>query len=72
MNETGHENTVARAVAEWVDLLPKMAGFDPELGRLGEALLQCWQGRGKVLTPLAIRTSISSSTGGLRGRSRWQ
>jgi D-sedoheptulose 7-phosphate isomerase len=38
------------AIAEWTTLLPKMGKFTPELHRLGEALLHCWQSRGKVLT----------------------
>jgi D-sedoheptulose 7-phosphate isomerase len=37
-------------VGEWERLLPTMAAFDGELRRLGEALLQCWAARGKVLT----------------------
>src|SRR5437870_73564 len=38
------------ALNEWKQLLPLMDRFTPELNRLGEALLLCWQKRGKVLT----------------------
>jgi D-sedoheptulose 7-phosphate isomerase len=31
-------------------LLPKLISLEPELHRLGEAMLQCWAARGKVLT----------------------
>jgi D-sedoheptulose 7-phosphate isomerase len=43
-------DVMSRAAAEWTELLPKMAQHTPELHRLGEALLRCWQNRGKVLT----------------------
>jgi D-sedoheptulose 7-phosphate isomerase len=42
--------SLSRAIGEWTDLLPKMVAFEPELHRLGETLLACWQARGKVLT----------------------
>ena len=38
------------AIDEWNLLLPQLAQFTPELHRLGEALLECWKHRGKVLT----------------------
>jgi D-sedoheptulose 7-phosphate isomerase len=41
---------ITDAIAEWNQLLAKMSGFTPQLQRLGEALLACWQRRGKVLT----------------------
>ena len=41
---------LARAVADWHQLLPKMSGFSAEIDRLGHALLACWAARGKVLT----------------------
>ncbi len=44
------ERPLAGAIAEWTTLLPKMAAFTPEIERVGEAMLKCWQGRGKVLT----------------------
>ncbi len=44
------EAPLAAALAAWVDLLPRMAAFEPEVDRLGRALLACWAGRGKVLT----------------------
>lgn len=31
------------------ELLPKVAGLSPQLERLGQAMMQCWQNRGKVL-----------------------
>jgi D-sedoheptulose 7-phosphate isomerase len=43
-------DVIAQAVDEWTALLPLMPRFTPELHRLGEALLACWQNRGKVLT----------------------
>ena len=44
------DGVINGAIAEWTMLLPRMAQFTPELHRLGEALLLCWQSRGKVLT----------------------
>src|SRR5439155_12762877 len=44
------DTALGRATAEWATLLPKMAAFESELNRLGEALLACWEARGKVLT----------------------
>ena len=41
---------LAAALAEWNELVPKLASLEGELHRLGEALLACWQARGKVLT----------------------
>jgi D-sedoheptulose 7-phosphate isomerase len=41
---------LARALDEWKLLLPLMPRFSGEIDRLGEALLRCWQARGKVLT----------------------
>ena len=35
---------------EWAQLLAKLGSFTLELNRLGEALLECWASRGKVLT----------------------
>ena len=43
-------NLLGPAITEWQQLLPKMAEFSAELHRLGEALLKCWESRGKVLT----------------------
>jgi len=44
------DNPIKQAIEEWNQLLPQMNRFAPELNRLGEALLVCWQRRGKVLT----------------------
>jgi D-sedoheptulose 7-phosphate isomerase len=41
---------LSRALEEWQQLLPLMPRFSIEIDRLGEALLRCWQARGKVLT----------------------
>jgi D-sedoheptulose 7-phosphate isomerase len=41
---------ITQAVEEWTTLLPQMSRFTSELRRLGEALLDCWKNRGKVLT----------------------
>src|SRR5689334_22474223 len=38
-----------RAVAESHQLLSQLAPLEPQLTRLGEALMACWQRRGKVL-----------------------
>lgn len=40
---------LARSVAELADLLPRLRELGPELERVGELLLRCWAGRGKVL-----------------------
>src|SRR5271155_3149355 len=36
-------------LAEWQALLPKLATFDGGLRRLGAAMLECWEQRGKIL-----------------------
>ena len=41
---------IKHALAEWNRLLSSLESFTPELHRLGEALLVCWNSRGKVLT----------------------
>jgi len=38
-----------RAVDEHAQLLPKLAALEPQLSRLGEALMGCWAKRGKAL-----------------------
>jgi D-sedoheptulose 7-phosphate isomerase len=43
------EELLSRAVKELDDLLPKLAALAPELGRVGEAMLQAWSRGGKVL-----------------------
>jgi len=40
---------LARAVKELAALLPRVEQLGGELERLGEAMLRCWEGRGKVL-----------------------
>jgi D-sedoheptulose 7-phosphate isomerase len=43
-------NTIlARAVAEWAELLPKVETLAPAAQRLADAMLACWERRGKVL-----------------------
>ncbi len=44
------DNLLGSAIAELQQLLPKVEAFWPELNRLGEAMLKCWAGRGKILT----------------------
>lgn len=44
------DSELEQATAELALLLPKLALCQSELHRLGEALLQCWGNRGKVLT----------------------
>ena len=43
-------DALSRSIEEWNLLLPQLPQFAPELHRLGDALLACWQRRGKVLT----------------------
>jgi D-sedoheptulose 7-phosphate isomerase len=43
------QSILDRAVAELRDLLPKVAALSPAVERLGEAMMTCWQNRGKVL-----------------------
>src|SRR5258705_2840892 len=43
------QSILDRAVAELRDLLPKVAAMGPAVQRLGEAMMTCWQNRGKVL-----------------------
>ena len=38
-----------RAVDEHAQLLPKVAALEPQLTRLGEAMMAAWAGRGKLL-----------------------
>jgi D-sedoheptulose 7-phosphate isomerase len=38
-----------RSVRELAELLPKVAALAPALQRLGEAMMRCWSGRGKVM-----------------------
>jgi D-sedoheptulose 7-phosphate isomerase len=44
------QSELARAAAELAELLPKVASMEGEVQRLGDALLKCWQQRGKILT----------------------
>src|SRR5215475_16094510 len=37
------------AIAESVELFPKLATLEPQMTRLGEALLACWAKKGKAL-----------------------
>jgi D-sedoheptulose 7-phosphate isomerase len=41
---------ISHALLDWADLLPRLASFEHELIRLGNAMLACWASRGKVLT----------------------
>ena len=43
------EVTLTQAAAELGELLPKIARMQPDLERLGAALLDCWSRRGKAL-----------------------
>ena len=38
-----------RAIEEHAQLLPKLAALEPQMMRLGEALMNCWANRGKAL-----------------------
>jgi D-sedoheptulose 7-phosphate isomerase len=44
------QSELREAVTELTGLLPKLSAMEPQLVRLGELLLQCWQNRGKLLT----------------------
>jgi len=37
------------AIKDLADLLPRLAAFEPQMQRLGDALMDCWAKRGKVL-----------------------
>ncbi len=37
------------AIRESVELMPKLAALEPQMTRLGEALMQCWSAKGKAL-----------------------
>src|SRR5687768_16144565 len=39
----------ARAVGELAAMLPKLAGLEPALSRVGDELMRCWSARGKLL-----------------------
>ena len=41
--------TLARALADLADLLPKIAALSPAAERLGQAMMTCWAARGKIL-----------------------
>jgi D-sedoheptulose 7-phosphate isomerase len=43
------KSILQRAVEEHRELLPRLAALEPQLTRLGEALMACWSKRGKVL-----------------------
>ena len=38
-----------RATQDLANLLPQIAALSPQLERLGQAMMQCWQSKGKVL-----------------------
>ncbi|MEO6434609.1 MAG: SIS domain-containing protein [Tepidisphaeraceae bacterium] len=40
---------LARAIDETLELAPQLAALEPQMTRLGEALMGCWKKRGKVL-----------------------
>src|SRR3712207_225917 len=43
------ESILTRACNELRHLLPRVAALAPELEQLGQAMMTCWAGRGKVL-----------------------
>jgi D-sedoheptulose 7-phosphate isomerase len=43
------ESILTRACNDLRDLLPKIASLSPQVERLGQAMMKCWGGRGKVL-----------------------
>ncbi len=44
------DQPLATALAQWQKLLPNLSGFETELARLGQAMLDCWAAGGKILT----------------------
>ncbi len=44
------QSILVAAAAELSDLLPRIVLLEGELVRIGEAMMQCWSQRGKVLT----------------------
>jgi D-sedoheptulose 7-phosphate isomerase len=40
---------LTRATRDLATLLPQIAALSPQLERLGQAMMQCWQSKGKVL-----------------------
>ena len=43
------KTALSDSLNEWADLLPKIEALAPALQRLGEAMMACWERRGKVL-----------------------
>ncbi|HEY7115964.1 MAG TPA: SIS domain-containing protein [Tepidisphaeraceae bacterium] len=43
------ESILTRACDQLRDLLPNVAALGPQVERLGQAMMTCWQNRGKVL-----------------------
>jgi D-sedoheptulose 7-phosphate isomerase len=41
---------LSRSIRELAELLPSLAALEPRLQQLGEAMMACWDRRGKVLT----------------------
>ncbi|CAN5467963.1 SIS domain-containing protein [soil metagenome] len=48
-NRTTMQQLLDQAVSESLALLPSLRAMGPKLTQLGELLLNCWEGRGKVL-----------------------
>jgi D-sedoheptulose 7-phosphate isomerase len=44
------KDILTRAVADLAELLPRLVALEPQMTRLGEAIMAAWQKRGKVLT----------------------
>lgn len=49
MDAMTFDTILNQATRELAELLPTLGQFGPELDRLGQAMLKCWEGRGKVL-----------------------
>lgn len=49
MDAMTFDTILNQATRELAELLPTLGQFGPELERLGQAMLKCWEGRGKVL-----------------------
>jgi D-sedoheptulose 7-phosphate isomerase len=43
------KDLLQKSIDEFQGLLPKLAAFGPAISRLGDAMIACWQERGKVL-----------------------
>jgi D-sedoheptulose 7-phosphate isomerase len=43
------QSILSQAIADLIELLPKVAAMSPVLEKLGEAMMNCWSRKGKIL-----------------------